>query len=344
MAKNTKTGMNVLMVGLYPPHIGGIASYVSNLKKALESLGVAVSVVTYGRGSGSHVYGAHVLTRLRGASFVATGVKKVREVIKKEDIDVIHAHYLVPPGLVGVFSKKISGLPVVITCHGSDIFVFSKGWKKYISQYVVRSSDCVAANSRATLEAVKELGGNAVYVPSGVDLDRFYPMDLEREAVTYVGSLHTVKGVDTFLKAVCGLNQKVWVIGDGPERKSLERLAEELHISCTFWGFRKDIPELMNRSKIVVLPSLHEGFGLTLLEAMACGTPVVGRNTGGIPELITGENGMLFETAEELHQKIEILLENNVLWNRLQENGLETASKWSWKKTAYAYKKIYSNL
>lgn len=339
--------MNVLMIGLYPPHVGGIASYTYSLRKGLEAEGISVSVVTYGKGSGPRVYGTPVLDRLRGVSFTVTGTQKVLHVIKKENIDVLHAHYLVPPGLVGVLSKKFSGLPVVVTCHGSDLFVFSIGRKRLLSRYVVQSCDCVVTNSRATLTAAQSLGGPRIryeYVPSGVDLERFTPMNVKREAITYVGALHTVKGVDIFLKAVKGLKEPVWIIGDGPERKSLELLAEKLEIPCTFWGFRSDIPELMNRSKIVVLPSRNEGFGLTLLEAMACGTPVIGRKTGGIPELITGENGLLFETVEELSQKVKTLLENQTLWEKIRENGLRTVSKWGWERTARLYARIYSDL
>ncbi|KYK29347.1 MAG: hypothetical protein AYK19_19895 [Theionarchaea archaeon DG-70-1] len=340
--------MKVLMVGLYPPHIGGIASYVYHLKKAVESLdaGVTVYVVTYGKVHSPRVYGTHTLNRLRGISFLAAGTKTGYTAIRKEQIDVIHAHYLVPPGLVGVALKKLSGLPLVVTCHGSDVFVFSTGWKRLISRAVITSADCVTCNSAATLDAVKKLSGksNSRHVPSGVDLTRFTPLTMKREAVTYVGALHEVKGVDIFLRAMKGIPEKVWIIGDGPERKTLEVLAETLGVDCTFWGFRTDIPELMNKSKIVVLPSRNEGFGLTLLEAMACGTPVIGRKTGGIPELITGENGLIFETEEELHERTLTLLHNQNLWETLREKGLETASQYSWEKTAHSYAQLYSEL
>jgi glycosyltransferase involved in cell wall biosynthesis len=302
-----------------------------------------VYVVTYGRSSSEKVYGTYVSARLRGLSFLITGTRNVYHVIKKENIDVLHAHYLVPPGLVGSLAKKAARLPLVVTCHGSDVFVFSSGWKKLISRSVVHSSDCVACNSLATLNAVQELNAShAVYVPSGVDLNRFNPLHLEREAVTYVGALRKVKGVDIFLKAMEGIDEKIWIVGDGPERKSLKVLAKTLKLDCIFWGFRTDVPDLMNRSKIVVLPSRNEGFGLTLLEAMACKTPVIGRKTGGIPELIDGKNGLLFETEEELHEEIRNLLEDQNLWKKIGENGLKTASKWSWKKTAQHYAKIYS--
>ena len=337
--------MNVLMVGLYPPHIGGISSYVSSLKTELESLNINVYVVTYGKSSDPRVYGTFVLPCMRGLSFLVTGTRKVYQVIQKEDIDLIHAHYLVPPGLVGVFTKKLSRTPLVVTCHGSDIFVFSTGWKKLLSKYVLKSSDCIVCNSRAMLNAANELyNSRSVYIPSGIDLNQFTPLNMKREAVTYVGALTPVKGVDIFLRAIEGTHEPVWIIGDGPEKARLEALAHKLNISCTFWGFRTDICELMNRSKIVVLPSRNEGFGLTLLEAMACGTPVIGRKTGGIPEIITGENGLLFEREEELHQKIRTLLEDKDLWERMREEGLKTASQWSWERTARTYMDLYSSL
>jgi glycosyltransferase involved in cell wall biosynthesis len=337
--------MNILMIGLYPPHIGGIASYVHNLVRSLEDQGHSVYVVTYGASSTPRVYGTSVTRRGRGLSFLLSGVKTAYRVVREQDINIIHAHYLVPPGMVGACVKNLSGLPLVVTCHGSDIFVFSRGWKKVLSRLVISQSGCIATNSQATLHAVQALGArNPVYVPSGVDRNRFKPLDAHREAVTYVGALQQVKGVDTFLRAMEGIPEKVWIVGDGPQRASLESLARELDLSCTFWGYRTDIPELMNRSKLIVLPSRHEGFGLTVLEAMACGTPVIGRKTGGIPELITGKNGCLFETEPELHHTIERLLSDATLWERMREEGLKTASQWNWDETAKVYSTLYSRL
>ncbi len=333
--------MKVLMIGLYPPHVGGIASYVYSLKRALEQIGITVYVVTYGKNP--HVYGAPVTTRLRGVSFLVTGTKMVLKVIKEKSCDILHAHYLVPPGLVGVFAKKMSQIPLVVTCHGSD--VFSSGLIKVFSPYVVRAADCIICNSAATRKAVTQLGNaNARIIPSGVDTNRFKPLQLERKAVTYVGALRKVKGVDIFLRALKGIDVPVWVVGDGPERTSLEKLAHSLHIDCTFWGSRTDIPEFMNRSRIVVLPSRHEGFGLTLLEAMACKTPVIGRRTGGIPELLTGENGLLFNTEEELRQHVETLLKDHELWETLSNNGFKTALQWGWDKTAELHAEVYRTI
>ena len=248
--------MNVLMIGLYPPHIGGIASYVYSLKKALDKRGITVYVVTYNRTGSPDVYGAFVTTRLRGVSFCVTGTQKVLQVIKEKSCDILHAHYLVPPGLVGVLAKKVSALPLVVTCHGSDVLA-SSGFIKAISRSVGRAADCVVCNSNAVLKTIAL--PNARVIPSGVDTDRFYPLQLDRTAVTYVGSLHKVKGVDIFLRALKGIDVPVWVVGDGPERKSLEELAHSLGIDCTFWGFRTDTPELMNQSRIVVLPSGTKG-------------------------------------------------------------------------------------
>ena len=333
------------MIGLYPPHIGGVASYVHELTRALESLGIAVYIVTYGKVSGPHIYGTFTTSRLRGLSFLATGTRKVYQIIKKKNIDILHAHYLVPPGLVGVFAKNLSHIPLVVTCHGSDIFVFSAGLKKIFSQYVVKSADYLVCNSRATHTAAKELfNTDAHYIPSGVNLDQFYPLSLKREAITYVGALSYTKGVDIFLRAMKNIPEKVWIVGDGPERTNLERLAKELEVDCTFWGFRTDTCEFINKSKIVVLPSRKEGFGLTILEAMACGTPVIGRNTGGIPEIITGGNGLLFNTEEELHEKVVNLLQDKNLWEHVREKGLKTASQWSWEETALSYVDLYGKL
>ncbi|MGD2249834.1 MAG: glycosyltransferase family 4 protein [Candidatus Methanofastidiosia archaeon] len=340
--------MNVLMIGLYPPHVGGIASYVYNLKKELESLDITVYVVTYGKfaqfKNDPHVYGTYTTNTLRGVTFLAAGTQKAYHIAKEKDIDILHAHYLVPPGLTGVFTKRLCDCPLIITCHGSDIFVFSQGLKKVLSKIVVKKADCIVCNSEATLKAVHTLNpSHAVYIPSGVDLNRFSPFGVSREAITYVGALHPVKGVDTFLTAMHTINEKVWIVGDGPQREYLEQLASKLQIDCTFWGYRTDIPDIMNKSKIVVLPSKNEGFGLTLLEAMACKTPVIARNTGGIPELIKNKkNGLLFETEQELHECIRYLLDNKKVYHTLQSNGLKCAQQWSWERTATQYANLYS--
>jgi glycosyltransferase involved in cell wall biosynthesis len=146
-----------------------------------------------------------------------------------------------------------------------------------------------------------------------------------------VASLHARKGHSIALRAARVLKdqgKKIrWVFcGDGPERVPLMRQAAELHLdgNVIFTGFRSDIRSVISGLDVFVLPSLMEGLGVSLIEAMAMGKPVVASRVGGIPEIVTdGETGFLVPpgSPEGIVARVGELLLNEGLRNKMGMNG-----------------------
>ena len=108
-----------------------------------------------------------------------------------------------------------------------------------------------------------------------------------------------------------------------------------------------DVIEKLKRASIYVMPSLREGFGITFLEAMACGTPVIGGNVGGIKELIKdGENGFLVNSGDckDLMNKISIILDNDLIREKFINNGFETVRNFSVKNMVDKTLKVYADI
>ena len=167
---------------------------------------------------------------------------------------------------------------------------------------------------------------------NGVDTTIFHPQVKEtRQAVRSalglsastgvvisIGRMTPQKGQGALLEAVRillgrGIDVRVLLAGDGPSRSRYEALARELDLRdrAIFLGDWADIPALLGAADVLALPSLHEGFGLALVEALACGLPVVASRTGPIPELVRdGETGILVEpgNATELADSLATIL------------------------------------
>ncbi len=291
--------------------------------------------------------------------------------IKKEKVDIIHSHWLIPSGLVGAICKKVCKRPLVVTIHGSDIFPFRKGSLKHLLRLVLKSCDACTANSQATASAAQEITDvqqKLAVIPMGVDLNRFHPDEpgfaTDKPLILSVGRLINWKGVDYLIRAMpLVLEQlpeaRLVICGDGPERANLERLASELSLTgnVVFEGSvpNSRLPDYYRTASVFVLPSIviestgeTEALGVVLLEAMACGKPVIGSNVGGIPDIIEdGWNGFLVQqkSPEELADRIVRLLSSDELRHRFSENALQTVrERFSWEAVTDRFGEIYERL
>lgn len=172
-----------------------------------------------------------------------------------------------------------------------------------------------------------------------------------KKVVLFVGRLDEVKGVTYLIKAMADLDAKLVIVGDGPLRKSLEKQADKYADKIEFLGAKshKELPVIYASADIFVMPSIttkkgqKEGLGLVLLEAMASGLPVIGTNSGGIPELVKdGYNGFLIEekNVRQLSSKVKVLLESNQLRTMYSINGIKTARQRDYRIIASKYNQI----
>ncbi len=273
--------MKVLLITMWKPRIGGIVTHVENLLKRSDHRFLILTYREKGSKRQSDVFRVPTINipLLRGASFAVFAF--IRALFL--DFHVIHAHYSIPQGFAGVLIKKVRHKPMVLTVHGSDLTVLggNPAIRPFL-KWVFNNSDLVIAVSKhmkglITASDVPQEKVRVVY--NGVEPGQ---RDLGTEKrVIFIGALVRQKGVDVLIEAFKDIKHahsdvKLVIAGDGPDRMDLENQAANLGVpDIEFKGFVKDIQPLFTSNSVLVLPSREEGFGITLLEAMVRGVPVV---------------------------------------------------------------------
>jgi teichuronic acid biosynthesis glycosyltransferase TuaC len=220
------------------------------------------------------------------------------------DFDLIDAHYFYPDGVAAVMLGKAVRKPVVITARGSDVNLISRyQLPRSMIRYAAGKAAGIITVSQALKNSLVALGvpmSKVDVLRNGVDLEMFRPVDrslararLEIHGLTLlsVGNLVELKGHDLVIGALPFLpNYSLIIVGEGPERFTLQRLAVRLGVSSRvrFLGRipHEQLADVYSAADALVLASSREGWPNVLLEAMACGTPVIASNIGGIPELL----------------------------------------------------------
>lgn len=283
------------------------------------------------------------------------------KLIKKEKIDIIHAHWILPQGFLAYLCKKLFKVPYVVTAHAGDIFPLKSKFFRFLSYLAVKNSNFCTANSIYTKKELKKIptGKNIKIIPMGVDLSLFTQknqninlrrkLDIKKEFILSVGRLAEKKGIKYLIMAMKDVikkfpEAKLVVVGDGPERKNLEHLAKELKLqnNIIFMGSveNKYLPEFYATADLFVGPSIvtksgdTEGLGIVFLEALASRTCVVGSDVGGIPDIIEhNKTGLLVrqKDSKQLSDSIIKLLRNEKLRKSLALNGQRKVKEiYSW--------------
>ena len=246
---------------------------------------------------------------------------------------------------------------------------------------VLRRADRVVVATVAELTQLRFLykaNGNMVVIPPGVDVSHFYPIPSdeakmyvglkpEDRMVLFVGRIEPLKGVDTLIQAMSGLHLKeknrpvhLAIIGGDPaaspeemtaEMARLQKLCDDLAVGQTvvFLGKRDQdkLPYYYSAAELVVMPSHYESFGMVALEAMACGTPVIASEVGGLAYLVRdGETGFTIpdQEPEELCDKISWLLNDPELHETMSARAVEYAQDYAWEKIAKQIVDVYEGL
>ena len=281
-----------------------------------------------------------------GALLYTSILAQVRRLHREHAVDVIHAHAALPCGHAAALLSRELGIPFVVTVHGLDAFSSNqvKGlagqWCERVSRWVYRSAGqviCVSEKVRErVLQGAAPLKSTVIY--NGVDPEMFSPDEssVASSVVLSVGNLIPVKGHEQLLRAFAAISDRhpratCVVIGDGPERSGLGRLAGELRIASEvrFLGrqSRSQVARAMRGAAVFVLPSRYEGLGCVYLEAMAAARSVIACQGQGIEEIVQhGVNGWLTRPGDlgELTSALDALLQDHEMRRRMGELARRT--------------------
>lgn len=296
---------------------------------------------------------------LRGTGDIPRGLARLWEILRFQSADLIHTH-LFSANVVGRLTARLRGRPVVSTIHDADyepiVRIGNPGLTGWKHELLRRVDGLTARWSRAHLLCVSgyvaESARRRMGIPpervevlrNAVDTEVFRPRSREERRrirdrlglgeqplMLCVGRLTPQKGQAALIEAFaelrkCGSSARLLLAGDGAWRETYERRARDLGLDAavSFLGTRSDVPELLAASDLLALPSLHEGFGLVLVEALASGVPVVASRTGPIPEIVRdGETGILVEPGEPaaLVRGIATLLDDDARRREMGRRG-----------------------
>ncbi|PKG24107.1 N-acetyl-alpha-D-glucosaminyl L-malate synthase BshA [Niallia nealsonii] len=296
---------------------------------------------------------------------------KMAEVIKREELDLLHVHYAIPHAVCAILAKQMSGrdVKIVTTLHGTDITVL--GYDSSLTDSIrfgIEKSDAVTAVSESLrmqtydviqadkpIEVLYNFIDERIYHKvDSTHLREEYGIKQDEKVVIHVSNFRSVKRVPDVVKAFHHLAEKVpaklLLVGDGPEMRNVTKLVDDLQMKnkVLFLGKQENLEELYSISDLMLLLSEKESFGLVALEAMACGVPCIGTNIGGIPEvIIDGKTGFICELGNirEIGEKAITLLSDSELQRQFSFHSIERVKEnFRAELIVNQYEQIYERL
>ena len=287
--------------------------------------------------------------------------------IKKQRIQIVNIHYPSESFVYFAICRWMLPITLVTSVHGAELFPDGKRRDAYpwSLRFLLRSSDHIVAPSDAYREDVAnlfpKLQQKIVRIHNGVDLAEFDRLrensgnGIQPRYILCVAMHNEKKGIDVLLRAFAKIQDReprlrLVLAGDGPLRSQLEKLAESLGIAAKvdFRGRqgRAEIAALLAGCEVFVLPSRSEPFGIVLLEAIACGKPVVSTTAGGIPEIIDDrKSGILVEPSNPtaLATALTAVLQDQNLRSAIAKGGYATVHRrFSVEHTAAKYETLFA--
>lgn len=367
--------MRIMMLNYEYPPIGGGASPITRaLSEQLAGAGHQVDVVTMGYrklpfredsvAGRLRVFRVPALraspvraVTVEMASYIASAFPVTLGLTTRHSYDLIHAHFLMPTGVLATPLKRLSGLPLVVTIHGSDVpgynpDRFKRGHRLLAPLWrrVVGSADAIISPSRylgallqSSFSAPVEIIPYGFSTPALAEVPR-------RRRILFASRLFPRKGAQQMLAALAGLDLANWevvIAGDGPMLDELKRQAADLGIPVRFPGFVKgrELQELYASSAIFVFPSLHDNFPVVLLEALSHGCAIVTNNVTGMPEVV-GDAGLLVKPhdIDGLRAAIKSLMDNAQLRESLSARARRRVADFAWDHVLARHLELYARI
>ena len=308
--------MNILFLTTHV-NTGGITSYLLTLAEGLMSAGHRVYLASSGGNQiadftamGVEHFGVDIKTKSELNPKLYSAVGKIQRYMKKKNIQVIHANTRVTQVMAWLL-HKMAGRPYLSTCHG----FFKTRLARRIFPCWGQAVIAISGPVKEHLEKDFKVDSKRIFlIPNGLDLSKFLPSreDYRREkrrmfgfegyqTIGIIARLSDVKGHAVLIEAMGRIvrqkpNAKLLIVGEGKEEQDLKQLVNRLGLNdCVyFYPVMNKTMEFLEIFDVFVMPSLQEGLGLSVMEAQACGLPVVASEVGGLPSLIShGKTGLL---------------------------------------------------
>ena len=337
--------MKILLISPTLKGIGGVAQHVRDLIKFLKENGHDVDVI-----SSENTFTIPI-KKLKNPSFLLFSFLKT---IFSKNYDIVHAQH--PIGALAM--KNVNGKKI-LTIHGiysQQIGMLHGKSSSNISNKFEKNAfawaDAVTAGSKEAYEYYSKFGSKVSFIPNAIDID-LLPSGVDtryEKQIIFVGRLSKEKGILTILEIVKNLPNDIHllIVGTGPEEGIvLDSIKNYKNIHYLGYQPKEKTIPLIRGSKLLIQPSLAEGISATLLEAMACKTPVIVTNIGGNVELFeNNKTGILIEpeNPEELLKEILSLLKNQIKLELLSISAFEKVQEYDWSSIGKKYLNLYKKL
>ncbi len=294
-----------------------------------------------------------------------------RKLSRKNNYDLTHSFFTVPCGPLSLLLWRRKKIPYIISLRGSDVPGYSERFSfiyKVLTpliKYIWKKSRAVVANSLEFKKLAKKVSPQQEIsvITNGIDGKEFsvktfieYENDDRRRQkfkvicgsrVTPRKGFRFIVGAINLLKKK-GIKINLEIIGDGNEKNNLEKMVTDLNLQdqIKFLGIIKhtELPRYYQQANIYISASLNEGMSNTMLEALACGLPIVATKTGGTDEMVQkGKNGFIIEmnSAKDIAEKIESILNDFELEKKMSKNSRRLAESMYWENIAEEYWELY---
>lgn len=302
----------------------------------------------------------------RAFAFFFAALPLVKRLQRSFPFDLIHAHMACPAGLAAILLGMVCRKRVIITAHGSDVHTFPRSFfLRQLILFTLKRAHKVATVSfalKGLIEEMVTLPKDVSVIRNGVRQDAFFPMDkakarerlglsAHRKVILFVGNLLPIKGVDCLLRAFVNVSKAnqadLIIIGKGESAPELKALTKTLGIeaSVRFPGSVRhdEIPLWLNACDVLCLPSHREGFPTIIVEALACGRPVVATRVGGVPEAIASDSlGILVDSNQP---EILAFALNTALAKEWNSQAIAAyGRRFSWQAIADEYHNLYEEM
>ncbi len=371
--------MNIAIV-CYPT-FGGSGVLATELGKALADKGHYIHFITYQQPVRlSHFHTNIFYHEVRVPTYplfdyppYETALSSMMvDVITNNNIQLLHVHYAIPHASAAYMAKQILAkegkhIPVITTLHGTDITLVGRD-KTYrpVVTFSMNESDILTAVSDNLKEETYKnfsIEKEIEVIHNFVDVKRFNkkPIDAfkkliapnDEKIIVHASNFRKVKRVEDVLKAFLLINEKIpaklLLLGDGPERSSIEAAARDSNASdaIKFLGKQEQMEDILPIADLFLLTSEYESFGLAALEAMAAEVPVISTNAGGLPEIIINGNcGYMSNVGDvdEMSRNAFLILNNKETHGQFKANALTQAKKFDIENIVPQYEKLYQKL